>query len=176
MLRMATLGRAVAFALIALTVTAGPAAAAEVTRSPQDQIVLSGSVVVPRGQEVGEVVVFHGNVVVEGVARGDVVVIDGRVTVNGQVSGTVVSVDGAVVLGQAAQVRGSVLAGGKILAEEGASVGGDMKQGVVFTLREPFRAIGRFVVWLAVSVSTLLLGFALVLLAPRAPTPCTSQR
>jgi hypothetical protein len=72
-----------------------------------------------------------------------------------------------VVLGEAAQVRGSVLAGGKVLAEEGASVGGDIKEGVAFTLREPLRAIGRFVVWLAVSVSTLLLGFALLLLAPR---------
>ena len=164
---MATLRRSAVFVVLGLALVPGRALAAEGATHPQDQIVLSGAVVVPRGQEIGEIVVFHGNVTVQGVARGDVVVIDGRVTVIGQVSGTVVSVDGTVVLGAAAQVGGSVLAGGKVLAEEGAQVGGDIKQGVSFTLREPLRAIGRFVVWLAVSVSTLLLGFALLLLAPR---------
>ena len=40
---------------------------------------LSGTVTVPRGRSVGEVVVFHGRAVVAGVVVGDVVVLDGPV-------------------------------------------------------------------------------------------------
>ena len=71
-----TLACAVGGALVA---TAGAARAQE--RSPlpvEDQIVLSGSVTVPRGDAVGEVVVFTGRVTVHGVVEGDVVVFEGR--------------------------------------------------------------------------------------------------
>src|SRR5881397_503918 len=85
---------------------------------PPDQIVLSGTVTVPRGREVGEVVVLHGSATVGGVARGDVVVLDGPITVTGQVSGTVVAVTGSVTLGRDAQVRGDVIARGQVRADD----------------------------------------------------------
>jgi hypothetical protein len=151
----------------------GPGAAQ--TRSPQgspdaqprDQIVLSGDVTVPRGLEVGEVVVLHGTATIAGVVRGDVVVVDGPISVTGQVSGSVVSVNGPVTLGPNAQVLGDVIARGRIRVEAGASVGGEIRQGAAFTFRTPIDVFGPLAAWLAVVASTLLLGALLLFLAPR---------
>jgi hypothetical protein len=169
MLRMAILRRALASVLctIAALVAAAPSAGAAERSDPVDQVVLSGSVTVPRGKEAGEIVVLHGTVLVAGVALGDVVVLEGRITVTGQVSGSVVNLGGSVFLGRGAQVRGSVMASGQVKRAEGAQVGGSVREGIAVTLAGPLEAIGRFVVWLAVVVSTLLLGFVLLLLAPR---------
>ncbi|HXF71293.1 MAG TPA: hypothetical protein VNO79_01615, partial [Actinomycetota bacterium] len=134
----------------------------------RDVVVLSGSVLVPRGASAGTVVVLHGRARVEGVVREDVVVLDGRAVVLGQVSGSVVAVLGDVALGPGAQVGGDVLAGGAVLAEGDAAVGGRVRQGVAFVLRWPGRALGRFLPWAAVSVSTLLLALLALALAPRA--------
>src|SRR5207247_11308339 len=97
-----------AFACGLLLALAAPASAAD-AGEPQDQIVLSGTVDVPRGREVGEVVVLHGSVSVEGVVHGDVVVLDGRISVTGQVSGAVVAINGPVFVGPDAQIVGDVL-------------------------------------------------------------------
>ena len=132
-----------------------------------DQIVISGSVNVPRGQEVGEVVVLRGDVRIDGVAHGDVVVLNGDVVVRGQVSGSVIAVDGSVVLGPNAQVRGDVIARGAVTVSRGAVVSGRMRQHAAFTWQTPVAVFGRFASWLAVTVSTLALGFLVILLAPR---------
>lgn len=134
---------------------------------PSDQIVLSGDVTVPRGLEVGEVVVLHGTATIAGVVRGDVVVVDGPISVTGQVSGSVVSVNGAVTLGPNAQVLGDVIARGRIRVEAGASVGGEIREGAAFTFRTPIEVFGPLAAWLAVLASTLLLGALLLFLAPR---------
>jgi len=167
---MATLRRVLALGMLVL-VTVAPATAraaeGDARPDPEDQIVLSGSVSVPRGKEAGEIVVFHGSATVAGVALGDVVVLDGPIVVNGQVSGSVIAVTGDVTLGPGAQVRGDVIAGGTVDATKGSQVSGDVSDDVAFTLRGPLEAVARFLVWLALSVSTLLLGVALVLFAPR---------
>jgi hypothetical protein len=134
---------------------------------PRDQIVLSGDVTVPRGDEVGEVVVLHGTATVAGVVRGDVVVVDGSISVTGQVSGSIVSVNGPVTLGPNAQVLGDVIARGRIRVQAGASVGGDVREGAAFTFRTPIEVFGPFAAWLAVVTSTLLLGALLLFLVPR---------
>jgi hypothetical protein len=134
---------------------------------PRDQIVLSGDVTVPRGEEVGEVVVFHGTATVAGVARGDVIVIDGSISVTGQVSGSVVSVNGPVTLGPNAQVLGDVIARGRIRVQAGATVGGDVREGAAFTFRTPIEVFGPLAAWLAVVTSTLLLAALLLFLVPR---------
>lgn len=133
-----------------------------------DQVVLLGRVVVPQGQSVGEVVVFSGRVVVEGIVRGDVVVVDGPVTVSGQVSGSVVALDGSVHLLGTAQVGGDVLAHDRVVVAPGAVVQGRMTEAVSFNLSRPLRAVAAFVSWLAVAVSTLLLGLLFAFVAPRA--------
>ena len=155
-----------AFACGLLLALAAPASAAE-AGEPQDQIVLSGTVDVPRGREVGEVVVLHGSVSVEGVVHGDVVVLDGRISVTGQVSGAVVAINGPVFVGPDAQIVGDVLVRDAVTVREGAMIGGRVHQGTAFTLRSPIRAIGRFASWLAVATSTLILGLLLILVAPR---------
>lgn len=175
MLRMATVRRALALGVAAIAVLAPGAAAAlaqdaeeGAAREPEAQVVLSGTVTVPRGREVDEIVVFHGRATVGGVALGDVIVLDGPIVVQGQVSGSVIAVNGDVTLGPGAQVGGDVMAGGTVTADPQAQVSGSVSDGVAFTLQGPLEAVGRFVVWLALSVSTLLLGATLVLLAPRA--------
>jgi hypothetical protein len=134
---------------------------------PRDQIVLSGDVTVPRGLEVGEVVVLHGTATVAGVVRGDVVVVDGPISVTGQVSGSVVGVNGPVTLGPNAQVLGDVIARGRIRIEAGATVGGEVREGAAFSFRTPIDVFGPLAAWLAVVTSTLLLGALLLFLAPR---------
>ncbi|HEU4354917.1 MAG TPA: polymer-forming cytoskeletal protein [Actinomycetota bacterium] len=169
---MATLRRAFVAAALAIGVLALGAAVAGAQGSgtapePEAQIVLSGTVTVPRGREVDEVVVFHGRATIGGAALGDVVVLDGPIVVNGQVSGSVIAVNGDVTLGPGAQVRGNVMAGGTVTADPQAQVFGDVSDGVSFTLQGPLEAVGRFLVWLALSISTLLILAALLLVAPR---------
>ena len=90
-------GAAVAISVLVLVLTPTAALAqASDTVTPQDQVVLRGDVVVPRGQSVAEIVVFSGSATVAGVARGDVVVLDGPITISGQVGGDVIAVHGRV--------------------------------------------------------------------------------
>jgi hypothetical protein len=133
----------------------------------QDQIVLAGSVAVPRGERVGEVVVFSGRVTVNGVVSGDVVVFEGPVTVTGQVDGSVIAADGGVRLAESARVGGDVFSSETVLARPGAEVGGETRNGVRFSFEAPLAALGKLLGPVAVSVSVLLTGLALVLLTPR---------
>jgi hypothetical protein len=132
-----------------------------------DRVVLSGDVRVPNGEIAGEVVVFSGNVAAGGLVRGDVVVFRGRISVTGQVSGDVVSFSGPVLLGPNAQVGGSVIARDSVTRSEGAQVGGSVGRAFPVSLRAPALLAGRWGLWLAVSVSVLLLGALSLLLAPR---------
>jgi hypothetical protein len=150
--------------------TFAPAAAAQQTdepNEPRDLIVLSGDVAVRRGDDVGEVIVVHGSATVAGVVHGDVVVIDGSITVTGQVSGSVIAIDGGATIGTDAQVRGDVLARDRVLIEQGARVGGEVREGTAFTFRTPIDLFGPFATWLAVAFSTLVLGALLLLIARR---------
>lgn len=163
--------RVVILCAVAMGMTWAGASAASAqsspAREPADLIVLSGRVLVPRGQAIGEVVVLHGRVQIAGVARQDVVVLDGPVIVSGQVSGSVIALGGDVELAATAQVGGDVLASGDVTVAEGAEVGGRLSSHVGFTLRGRLDAIARLISWFAVSVSTLLLGLLLLWLAPR---------
>ena len=121
----------------------------------------------PRGQRVGEVVVFSGRATVHGVATGDVVVLEGPVTVTGQVNGSVIAADGVVRLAESARVGGDVFSSETIVTRPGAEVGGDARSDVRFSFEGPLVALGKLLGPVAVSVSVLLTGLALLLLAPR---------
>jgi hypothetical protein len=164
---MATARTIFVVALAGLAFVSWPTPAAALS-DPPDQVVLTGAVVVPRGADAGEVVVLHGSARVDGVVHGDVVVVDGPIVVRGQVSGSVVAVDGRVVIGGSAQVNGDVASRGTVDVGDAAVVRGRVRQHVAFAWRTPIQIVGRFASWLAVSVSTLLLGLLLVLIAPRA--------
>jgi hypothetical protein len=158
------------FLVSALAVMISPAVALAQDASgiePEDQIVLAGSVAVPRGQRVGEVVVFSGRVTVNGVVSGDVVVFEGPVTVTGQVDGSVIAADGVVRLAESARVGGDVFSSETVIVQPGAKVGGESRSGVRFSFEAPLAALGKLLGPVAVSVSVLLTGLALVLLTPR---------
>jgi Polymer-forming cytoskeletal len=148
---------------------AGPASAAGPAASkPGDQIVLSGDVVVSRGRVSGDVVVVHGSARVDGTVRGSLVVLDGPVRVSGTVRGDVAALDGPVTLVRGAHVTGDVwVARGRLVVEVGAVIDGSVRRGAVSFL-SPGRLVTKLGFWVAISVSTLLLGLLLLLLGPRA--------
>ncbi len=135
--------------------------------APEDQIVFTGTVTVPQGERVGEVVVVSGRVEVHGVVTGDVVVLEGPVSVTGQVNGSVIAADGVIRLAESARVGGDVLAGEPVLIRPGAKVAGDTLGETRFSLEAPLAVLGELLGPIAVSVSVLVLGLVLVLLAPR---------
>jgi cytoskeletal protein CcmA (bactofilin family) len=166
--------RRLPLSLLVLLTTVGlsPAAAlAQDTSAPgvaaEDQIVFSGTVTVPQGERVGEVVVFSGRVEVHGVVTGDVVVLEGPVTVSGQVNGSVIAADGVIRLAESARVGGDVLAGEPILIRPGAKVAGDTREETRFSLEAPLAVLGELLGPIAISISVLILGLVLVLFAPR---------
>jgi hypothetical protein len=133
----------------------------------EDQIVFTGTVTVPQGERVGEVVVFSGQVEVLGVVTGDVVVLEGPVSVTGQVNGSVIAADGVIRLAESARVGGDVLASEPVRIRPGATVAGDTRGGTRFSLEAPLAVLGELLGPIAISVSVLVLGLVLVLLAPR---------
>jgi cytoskeletal protein CcmA (bactofilin family) len=133
--------------------------------SSKERIVVVGDVLVDRGVTARDVVVADGDVTVRGTVDGDLVVGDGDVTIRGHVTGDVVTLAGTAILGRRAQVDGDIAYGDeKPQVASGARVGGEVKKidaGHIGT----GLAIG---VWVAVTVSTLLLGLLLLLLFPKA--------
>lgn len=143
------------------------AAASPPQVSGDTTVVLNGDTTVPPGGVVERVVVFDGRVRVEGRVRHDVVVLHGSATVTGRVGGDVDVLSGRATVASTGRVGGSVRSGDPPRVARGAVVHDGVHQ-----LRAPwtidvFSVLGRFLVWLVVSVSTLVLGGVLVLFAPR---------
>ena len=164
-LRPATLALVSALCLLA---AAPPAPAA--ANSSDDRIVVSGPVDVPRGEEVGDVVVVDGRVRVAGRATGDVVAVSGALRVSGTVEGDVVVLSDRARLAPGARVEGDLIYGDeRPLVPSGATVEGDVQKADVDDVLSPLGGfIGAVALWLAFSVSTLFAGLLLLLLAPRA--------
>jgi cytoskeletal protein CcmA (bactofilin family) len=173
-------GSALATLALGVTLIGWPVAARAAPPSPspvpgiegstgafEDQVVLSGSVDVPRGTAIGEVVVFHGRANVEGVVHGDVVVLSGPIRVSGQVSGSVIALDGPITLGPSAQVGRDVLGGNTVSLAPGAYVGGRLAQHAAFTLSPEVAALGVLLASLMMAASLLIVGLVLLALAPR---------
>jgi hypothetical protein len=161
--------RRLVIALVALCtlVPVGPAFAADDT--PDDRFVVSGSVLVDKGETVpGDVVVIDGDVLIRGTVKGDVVVVSGDATVRGKIGGDLVTVGGQAILGRKARISGDVVYFDKKPAvAPGAEVSGETKKvdGGEFSDVLAKIAIG---VWIAFTVSLLLFGLILMLLAPKA--------
>src|SRR4051794_20514626 len=150
-------------ALLALLLAAGSASAAT------DHVVITGGAVVPRGQTAGDIIVVDGPVSIAGHATGDVVAVSGPVRVTGRVDGDLIAVSDRAVLGPGARVGGDLRYGDErpVLAP-GASVGGKVSKEDWADAGNGWGWVSVFGWWLAVSVSTLLVGALLVWLAPGA--------
>jgi hypothetical protein len=116
------------------------------------------------------VIAVSGNATVgdAGVVDGDVLVIDGNARIAGRVTGDVVAINGRATILDGATVRGDVRSTKSPLVERGARVRGEVKK---IDISGWFTALGIRVLgffWLAVTVSTAVLGLLLLAFFPRA--------
>jgi hypothetical protein len=159
------IGVGVLFALA----TAGPAhaqAEAEAT-ADNDQVILHGKLFVPEGETVGAAVIFDGPARVEGTVTESLVVFNGRVEIIGTVRGDVVVFNGNVVVHDGAQIGGNLITRSTPEIDEGADVAGEQRSIATGTDWADLGFAGRFVWWLAYTISTVVLGLILLVAAPR---------
>jgi hypothetical protein len=153
-----------AFACLAVLV---PGALAQDDEGPDtdDQIVITGRLVVPEGETVEHAVIFNGPATIEGTVGQSLIVFNGRVEILGTVAGDLVVFNGDVVLRSGSRVGGDVVSLEAPQVEDGATIGGDIEelQGRWNYWDATF--VGRLAWWLAFTVSSLILGMALLLLA-----------
>lgn len=156
----------VALVLLCTLAPAGPAMAAD--NSPKERIVISGPVTVDRQETAKDVVVVDGDILIRGRVRGDVIAVNGDVTIRGRVTGDVATVAGTATLGRRARIGGDLTYfDHKPVVARGAKVSGKTKKYDTGKLTGPL-GIAAIGFWLAVSLSVLVLGLLLLLLAPRA--------
>jgi hypothetical protein len=111
--------------------------------------------------------VFHGSATVDGTVDGSLTAFDAPVTISGRVNGDVVVFNGRVVLRSGANVTGDVVSQQAPVVASGATIGGTTKRVQTNTNWEGFGWAGKLAWWLAVSVSTLVVGLVLVWLVGR---------
>jgi hypothetical protein len=165
-------------AFLALLALALPASASAGTQARGEDpiVVIVGDVTVPAGKTVDGVFIARGDARIAGNVDGDVVVFSGDVLVAGKIDGDLVTVDGTARLLRTAHVTGDVHYGSHHPDVSGmARVNGDVTnqdwEGATDVL--PF--LGGFLIWLAVGVSSLLLGILLLLISPRAAEAVRAQ-
>ena len=162
--------RGVALALLILVVAPAGAAAQEANGSVRgDRVVITGPVAIDSGETADDVVVIDGPVSVAGRVRGDLVVVNGRLRISGAVDGDVVAVAGRTTLAPGARIGGDLVYGDeRPVVPAGATVEGDVNRVSVDEITDPVGFVGAAALWIAVSVSALVLGLLLLWLAPRA--------
>jgi len=150
-------------ALAVLLVGTGSASAAT------DHVVITGGATVPAGRTAGDVLVVDGTVRIAGHVTGDVISVSGPVRVTGRVDGDLIAVSDRAFLGSTARVGGDLRYGDErpVLAR-GASVGGKVSNEDWVDAANGWGWLSLIGWWLAVSVSTLVVGVLLVVLAPAA--------
>lgn len=156
-----------------LLLVAGPAAAAPAPAQSQGgnddaQVVITGRVIVARDERVGDVVILNGDAVINGRVDGSVFAPNGDVTVRGTVKDDVQAFNGRVIVDGGARIGGDVTSREKARISPGATVGGDVKSVSRRFALGQIGAVAAIVLWLAVVLSTLVLGLLLLLIAPRA--------
>jgi hypothetical protein len=147
---------------------ASPAAAQEEdSEAPEAFVVLSGPANVPQGEQVGDLVVFHGSSTVDGTVDGSLTAFDAPVTISGQVDGDVVVFNGRVELLGGANVTGDVVSREAPVVASDATIGGSTRRVHTNVNWDGFGLAGRLLWWLAVSMSTLVVGLVLLSLVGR---------
>jgi cytoskeletal protein CcmA (bactofilin family) len=150
-------------ALLVLLLADGTASAAN------DHVVITGGAIVPAGQTAGDVIVLDGDVAIAGHATGDVVSVSGPVRVTGRIDGDLIAVSDRATLAPSARVGGDLRYGDeRPVVASGASVGGETRRDNWDDAANGWGWVSGLAWWLAVSVSTLIVGALLVWLAPGA--------
>jgi cytoskeletal protein CcmA (bactofilin family) len=152
---------------ILVLATSGPALAQTTAIDTNDQIVINGRVVVPAGETVGTVVLLNGTVTIDGTADGDVFVANGDVTIGGTVTGNVTVMSGSVEITDGATIGGDLVTGTAAVVAPGATVDGRVRRVNADWVLRRATIVGALLAWIAVAVSTLVLGLLFLLVAPR---------
>jgi hypothetical protein len=159
---------ALLFALVVVLLAAPGARAADI--GPDDEIVLTGTVVVPTGEHADRIWIGDGEVYVAGRSAGSIVAIHAPVRISGLVEGDVIGLSQRITLTPGAVVDGDLIwAGERPVIPPGATVYGDVRhlRSRDVSLFGGFLAL-HVAIWLAVTLSSLALGLVLLWIAPRA--------
>jgi hypothetical protein len=155
--------------VLILGVAPGTAAGQDSDRSADDRVVITSPVTIERGESAGDVLVIDGRVSVAGRVRGDLIVVNGVVRIAGAVDGDVVTLAERAILTPSARIGGDLIYGDeRPIVPPGATVEGDVQRVDVGDVADPLGFVGAAAVWIAVSVSALVLGLLLLWLAPGA--------
>jgi membrane protease YdiL (CAAX protease family) len=140
-------------------------AAAQSTAEPDQEarVVMSGAVDVPEGQTSGSIVIFEGPVTVAGRVEGSVVAFEGPVTISGEVTGSVVAFAGGASVEDGAVIRGDLVSTLVPRVAEGATIEGDVER---FQTRPSAWGL-EGLSWFAFTLTLVLTGLLLLLVAPR---------
>jgi hypothetical protein len=165
--RMVRLAVVAGCVLAICLMTAGIAHAQDTGSSSHDeQIVLSGRLLVAEGETVDAAVIFNGPATIDGRVVESVVVFNGDAVVSGTVEGDVVVFNGSTLVTSGATIRGNLITVDAPTVEPGATVEGEQRRVTARFDAASFGFASRIAWWLAYTFSTLLLGLALLGFAP----------
>ena len=156
-------------AIGATALAAAPALAQDSSARPDDQIVLTGRLIVAEDETVEIAAIGDGPAQVEGTVQEDLVVLNGDVDVSGTVEGDVFVFNGDVVIRSTAEIGGDLVTQATPTVEDGATIRGDRGSPTTrFDYDFTLGFAGRIAWWIGYSVSVLILGMLLLAFAPRA--------
>jgi hypothetical protein len=149
-------------------VLALPAGAAAKDDGPDDLVVITGGATVEAGETVGDVFVVDGDVTVDGNVEGSLVAVAGDIRLSGTVEDDLVTVAGRAVLSQDASVGGDLSYGDeKPIAPPGTVDGEITNENLDDISAGPWAVITTVALWIAMTLSLLVLGLCLVAIMPR---------
>jgi hypothetical protein len=155
-----------ALLLSTLTPTFAWAQDGQVGPDEDDQVVLTGRLVIEEDRTVDTAAIFNGPALIEGTVREDVFVLNGDTEIAGTVNGDVVVLNGDVVVRSGAVIGGDLVTKETPQVEEGATIRGSRSNVVTRFDFEMVGFAGRFAWWLGYTVSVLILGLLLLAFAP----------
>jgi cytoskeletal protein CcmA (bactofilin family) len=165
--------RPAAIALAAVTLAvAAPTPASARNIGSDDEIVVTGTVRVPRGEHADRILIGDGRVEVAGAVDGVILALDAPVHIgrHAVVDGDVVALSQRVTVDRGATLnRDLVYLGKKPVVARGANVRGDVREVGAGDVSLPFGAfLLHLLLWLAFTLSSLALGLLVLWLAPNA--------
>jgi hypothetical protein len=161
--------RALATAGVLLVSLAGPAQAQDDGSGgdENDQVVLTGQLLIEADRTVDTAVIFNGPATIEGTVREDLFVANGDTEIAGTVNGDVVVFNGDVTVRSGAEIGGDLVTQSTPEVEEGATIRGSRSNVATRFDYDVGGFAGRFVWWIGYTVSVLILGLLLLAFAPR---------
>ena len=137
-----------------------------------DEIVLTGTVRIPRGEHADRILIGDGRVDIDGQVDGVVLALDAPIRIgrHANIDGDVISLSRRVTVERGAVLNHDLIYGDeKPIVRDGANVYGDVRHADAGDFSLPFGAfLIHAAIWLAFTLSSLALGLALVTIAPGA--------